>query len=283
LLEYLCLVPNWNAPELDYILEELGGDYETELSPVTGASYLVYKPIFDGSRYSPIIVVRSIGHKGENHAAIAATQMISDYHPSFIVNIGLSGSLNKDAPLGTIIVADSVTAWAANSRIEDHHENQGFQFRLAGETFRSDKWLADRASNLRFEERKLFGSWTVKASRIYKQLNGLTIDPSVIRGDVAAGPSVGASSEFKQWLLEHKRDYLAIDMESSGVAAAGWSDAVSRTRIMIIRATCDLADQDKSNLETTNKLEIRRAVMKAATRFYISVLQSISSVEKFPW
>lgn len=39
--------------ELDYILEELGGDYETELSQVTGANYLVYKPIFDSSRYSP--------------------------------------------------------------------------------------------------------------------------------------------------------------------------------------------------------------------------------------
>lgn len=262
--------------ELGYYLDAVGIAVEAEISTKTGASYLLHRLRVGGA--CPVtLVVRLVDHKGGEHAAVAATQLLTEYAPAFLVNLGISGSLHDDIGLGTVVVGDTVTAWAANSRIEDAKRGGGFLFRLAGEPYRADKWLSDRAAGVRREAPVLYAQWQKSVTPQFEHLSPSgSVIANVVRGDLAAGPSVAASAAFKRFLADHKRDYTAIDMESSGVATAAWSDAVRRVRLLILRGVSDPADADKTLLEKSSKGAFRRLAMYAATQYLLTALKHIA-------
>lgn len=264
--------------ELDYYLETLEEAPEPDISKITGAAYFIHKIAIPGG--SQLTLVVRLAGKGPENAAIAATQILIEYNPAFLVNIGMSGKLDDDISLSSVVVGNSITAWAANARIEDTDRGD-FSFRPAGDPYRADKWLSDRAAGLREESSTIYAEW----ERIVRQLISKKspsyniMVPKVVRGDLAAGPFVSASAAFKRWLSDHKRDYLAIDMESSGVATAIWSDAVRRTRLLVLRGISDPADMDKARLDKENKGLNRHLAMCTVTYFLFAVLRHIASLE----
>ena len=99
----------------------------------------------------------------------------------------------------------------------------------------------------------------------------------VTRGNLAAGPAVVSSEAFKQWMLAHKRDYLAVDMETAGVATAVWSSNDASVRLLMIRGISDAADRDKSRLDADSGGRIREAAMKSATLYLEAVLHHVAA------
>lgn len=228
---------------------------------------------------SATLVVRCVGRKGGEHAATAATQLIGEYHPKAIVTLGISGRLSDELTLGSVVVADALVGWAASGRIEDGAGESDFSFKLAGDLFRSDKWFSDRIGGLRFESPLMYAQWS-KENDARLTSAGLESpgDRRLVRGDIAAGPFVAASKEFKAWILSHKRDYQAVDMESSGVASASWGDAVKRTRLVAVRGISDPADHTKGDVDRNSKQAFRKFAMISATTLLFSSVRHVLAV-----
>lgn len=228
----------------------------------------------------PITMVsRVIGRPGPEHASVAADQLIADVSPDFLVSIGISGRLSTDINLGDLVIGDTVTGYLANSKITDGASDGQFDVLVAGDSYRADKWLCDRAAGLETEAPELYREWRNQAAAIRKQ----SFPPSdtwliqVARGPLAAGPVVVASHLFRQWLLRHKRDYLAVDMESGGAALAVWGNALQNVRLLVIRGISDSAGRDKAQPHQESDLRLRGAVMTCAARYLEAVLHHVAS------
>lgn len=225
------------------------------------------------------MVSRVIGRKGAEHASVAAAQLIADCNPGVLVSIGISGAISSDLSVGDLVVGDTTTGYLANSKVLDAAAAGQYEFVPAGEPYRADKWLCDRAIGLEAEAPGVYHRWQQGAVAMRRR----AIPPpeaamiKVMRGDLAAGPAVVTSDAFKQWLLLRKRDYLAVDMESSGVATAVWSSNDSRVRLLMIRGISDAADRNKSRLDSGSGGLIREAAMKCATSYLEAVLHHVAA------
>ena len=263
--------------EFAYFTDALGGGFIVDFDADGGAYHL--KQLEWPNSMPTSLVTRVVGHKGGEHASIAATQLIMHFRPDFLITIGISGALTSDLTVGDIIIGDTVTSYLANSRIVDSERGRRFDFRMAGEPYRADKWLSDRAAGLRYEAGSLYAAWHANVVQLRHEMLSSTAPSTVtvLRGDIAAGPSVVASHAFKDWLLSHKRDYLAVDMESSGVAAAAWSDAIRRVRLLMLRGVSDLADPNKTALEQSTRGHLRKLAMVTASRYLLASLHHIAA------
>lgn len=263
--------------EFKYYNMALGGGFTVQFERDGSTNYLKR---LEWPRARPVVLIsRVIGRKGPEHASVAATQLIANCSPDFLVSIGISGSMSSKVSIGDIVVADSITGYISNSRIVDSDVPGRYDFKAAGEPYRTDKWLCDRAIGVELEAPLIYEQWKSGTIALTQQAiseHG-ALRVKVVRGDLAAGPLVVASDNFKRWLLEHKRDYLAVDMESSGVATAAWSDALSRIRLLVLRGISDSADRNKSKLEEDSGGRIREVTMVCATRYLETILRHIAS------
>ena len=267
-------------------LDEEFGYYNTVLGKgsivrrgQSGAANHVKRFEWPGAR--PVTLVsRVIGRKGAEHASAAAAELLADCSPGFLACVGLSGAISAELDLGDIVVGDTTTAYLANSKILDSAAPGHYEFAPAGEPYRADKWLCDRAIGLAAEGPEIYQRWRQGAIAVRRRAAPPLNPPKVkvTRGHLAAGPSVVTSGAFKDWLLRHKRDYLAVDMESSGVATAVWSNTQTSVRLLLIRGISDAADQNKSQLERDTGSQVRAAAMKCATLYLTAVLQHVAAM-----
>jgi nucleoside phosphorylase len=225
------------------------------------------------------LVSRVIGRPGPEHASVAAAQLLADFSPGFLVSIGISGAVSSELGLSDIVIGETVTGYLANSKIVDVDGAEGYQLSPAGEPYRADKWLCDRAGGLADEAPQLYERWRLGALAVRRRAIPPQQVPTVkiVRGHLASGPSVVSSSAFKQWLLRHKRDYLAVDMESSGAATAVWSTPLANVRLLILRGISDLADGDKSRLERETDGQVRAVAMICTARYLEAVLHHVAT------
>jgi nucleoside phosphorylase len=259
--------------EFEYFNRAAGGDFEVEPSS-DGDTYMT--KIFSWADSPRVrMVVKIVGRMGVEHAAIAAAKFLAHYRPNYIVSIGISGALSRDVGLGDVVIADTVTNYLANSKVVDVSGPQRFEFRAAGEPYRTDKWFSDRALGLRYELPDGYNEWLRYAARQRKRVLTSREGARVVRGALAVGPSVVASGSFKNWILSHKRDYLAVDMESSAVASAVWADPGS-ARLLVIRGISDNADLDKGKLETATNGQVRKLAMAVATRYLVATIRLVA-------
>lgn len=202
--------------------------------------------------------------KGQEQTAATTAMLIQDLRPSLVVSVGISGALSKDARLGDVVVGTIVDSFLANSKAVPGKDAESFDWQLAGDPLRSDALLRNRVEQL-----ELLVPEEMRATRV--QLNALaeaSAIPADIReslryellvGPFACGPTVAAATAFKQWLLKRRRDYLAIDMESSGAGiATEMGGLIERRRFLALRGISDAADAAKGELEDKSKGEIRR-------------------------
>lgn len=226
------------------------------------------------------LVSQVIGQKGPEHATQAAARLLASLRPDVLVSIGLSGGLSTDVSLGDVVIADTVTSFLARGKVIDGQPGQAADVQAAGDPYRADKWLGDRAAGLADEAPGLYQEWRARATAIQRRSFPPATAGSVrvLRGDLAAGPLVIASPRFRRWLLGHNRHYLAVDMESGGVAAAVWGHARATSRLLVIRAISDLAGLDKARVEQESDLRIRGAAMTCATRYLEAVLHQIATL-----
>jgi nucleoside phosphorylase len=226
-----------------------------------------------------VLVSRVIGRKGAEHASVAAAQLIADCNPGVLVSIGISGAISADLSIGDLVVGDTTTGYLANTKVLDAKAAGRYEFVPAGDPYRADKWLCDRAVGMEAEAPEIYRRWRQGAIAMRRR----SVPPpdaamiKVVRGNLAAGPAVVSSAAFKQWMLAHKRDYLAVDMETAGVATAVWSSNDAGVRLLMIRGISDAADRDKSRLDADSGGGIREAAMKCATLYLEAVLHHVAA------
>lgn len=230
-------------------------------------------PVLQSGGVTIELHVALIGRKGAEFAAVAASRLTDNLRLDLLVSMGISGRLDTDLEPGQIVIGDSVTAYAQNARVEG---DTAAAFLPAGEPFRADKALSDHAAQLRFRAPESFKEWSGSHERRADEL-GVPSNPKVVMGPVASGPFVVASEQFAGWIRSHKRDHLAVDMESSGVALAEWASAEPRPRLLVVRGVSDGADAGKKRLDTDSGGGYRRLAMWSASRYLVHVLKTFPS------
>ncbi|MEU8660359.1 5'-methylthioadenosine/S-adenosylhomocysteine nucleosidase, partial [Actinoplanes philippinensis] len=218
--------------------------------------------------------------KGQERAAAASAMVISQFEPAVVVNLGIAGSISDDVSLGDVVVADQVVSYMANSKVKPTGSD-GFRFEPAGEALRSDEFLVDRLRQIPLVSPSKFDDWTRRAQLSVRREAGRD-DPNVATvhlhvGPVASGPAVVGATAFKNWMKGTKRDYLAVEMESSGVAiAAELSGMLRRVRFLALRGISDAADEQKNQLEKESKGSVRGGAMENALDLLMILLDGLS-------
>lgn len=251
------------------------------LAEVTGLTYAIHSVSRHAYYYGttsasvrPVeLIVNLVGRKGSSFAAAAAQQLLADHAPHVIVSLGVSGALHpKDGRLADVVIGESTTAYLENFKAQDGEAGQ-FELAAGTETFRSDSWLVDRAERLDIEDWPSFATWRAEEERTRRPLN---LEPAtVLKGPIAAGPGVVASEQFKAWIRGLNRGFLAVDMESTGVAQVSWT-SLGDARPLLIRGISDAADPAKDTLDTGPLINYRRLAMQSAARYLLACITSLA-------
>lgn len=228
--------------------------------------------LFPRSKYN--CVVTFMDDVGPDKAALVGDRMIADYKPTTIVNIGIAGSLDKDVLTGDVVVAKQSDNYLHNSKAVTDDSDLGYIFQLSGDPYKTSPKYVSHAANLDFALQSEAKKWRTLCEGKLEALLELPIQQELLQknligprarihtGNIASGQTVGATERFTRWLKGRDRKYLALEMESVGVALA----AHTRNNIetLIIRGISDYSDERKSELEKIRDGALRRYAMHNA-------------------
>jgi adenosylhomocysteine nucleosidase len=220
----------------------------------------------------------ALAGKGQERSAAATALILARYRPTIAVNIGIAGALSDDLHIGDVIIGDQIVSYLANAKATPDGAD-GFTVGMAGDALRSDELLVERASQLPFirpvefqAARERVARGAVPALASLMRADGFEISA----GPIACGPVVGAARAFRNWLKAWKRDFVAVDMETSGVAiATSLSGAIRHIRYVAIRGISDMADEDKNKLEAETKNSSRHAAMRSSLEVLLLLVDSL--------
>lgn len=263
----------------------LMGQYESVPDLTTGKSAYRFK-VNNKNGCSIEVIALFIGAMGPERSAVWAQRLNDEWAPEILVNIGIAGGVHSDVVVGDVVVATQVDNYIADARAEPNSGGSGFEFKLAGDPFKTDSFLKNLLQNMEFSHPAAFQNWqqegeeglrdikeTDRASLLQKGL--IRKAPVIEEGHVASGPIVGASISFVEWLRARDRSYLSLEMESVGVAVA-MHEGCKKTRLLVIRGISDFGDERKKELDTIGKGKLRTLAMQNATRLLLALLHDIS-------
>jgi len=216
--------------------------------------------------------------RGEERAAAVTGAVVNGLHPQIVASLGIAGALSDNIELGDVLVADQIVSYFANAKASSNQES-GFHLDLAGDAMRSDEYLVHRAVQLPMIARDPLAAVQARLRRhVTSEVAARIGQPrfAIVSGPLASGTVVGASRAFATWLRSYKRDYLAIDMESSGAAvAAATAQMIDNVRFIAMRGISDRADEDKSALERSTRGGVRRLAVLSSLEFFLVLLASL--------
>lgn len=202
------------------------------------------------------IYVTFIGNPTSIEAVRFTTRFLEHYAPKILVNFGVSGTLSDDVRLGDLVIPELTDLYEYNCAIV---EKDGVSIQPSGKPFKTDyfKRLID---NLEFQHRLLFTKWENVCSTARKKLiepiqknvpqNLLGPKTSIHTGRLACICGVSKTVSYKDLLLAKDRKYLAVDMESGGIAFSCENES---SKVLIIRAISDPSDERKRLLDNLGK------------------------------
>jgi nucleoside phosphorylase len=223
------------------------------------------------------------GSMGPTKAALLTERLRTRWGVRVIVNVGIAGALDDDVRIGDVVAASVADNYLERSKAVDASGTDGFEFRLAGESFRPTRVLVDACAHFEFAHSTLFARWlelcqvflagAVQPEQLaaLRAANLLAEHPASIQGHVACGPAVGASLGFKRWLKGRDRSYLTLDMESGGVLWAVY-DAARAVDGLVLRGVSDYADERKAELDRIGRGDLRRYAMHNALQFFWALM-----------
>jgi len=230
-------------------------------------------------------VVKLVGAKGAIRALQATRDLIDEYSPSIIVNIGIAGSIDSDILLCDVIVGTQITDYLHDSKATTTGET--WEFQLSGDPYPIAFGLLTQALNFEFEYPAAYKQWITHASVFETDIlkpelkielvnkGAIRNYPDSIEAKIASGPTVGASVAFSKWLqAKCDRSYKVLEMESAGVAAATTLTA-SPVPTLVIRGISDFGDERKNDLENESGGTIRTVAMANATYFLMALLENL--------
>lgn len=261
--------------ELDVVLEQVeavfGAVTILENRETGGISYLAQRPT---ARGLDARIIMSLVGKGQERAAAGTMESVLEHEPDIVVSVGIAGALSEDVRVGDVAVGRQVVSYLANAKALPSAEAR-YELAPGYDSLPSDELLVYRLEQIHHTARAAF-ALVQGRQRARMEEFGFVREFRIVCGPIACGPIVGAAEEFKAWLRTSKRDYIALDMESSAAAIASVMAAKGRrNRFLALRGISDGADRNKSELEVRTGGLARRAAVAAALEVLVLLIDDL--------
>lgn len=201
---------------------------------------------------------------GAQSAGESAAIALENFSPDLIVVIGIAGSVSSDLAIGDVCVSNEIMDVLHNNKVEDSKtKGKATEISFAPDFYHVN---ADLVAAFTFFKshpalKQSYESWRLEAG-VSMQAAALSDDPlpALHIAPIACGP-VSASTTFNAKLKSLHRKVGAIETESGGVFKR-----ISGTQIpaIAIRGISDMADSQKTTLETQTKGAAREVAMRNA-------------------
>jgi 5'-deoxynucleotidase YfbR-like HD superfamily hydrolase/nucleoside phosphorylase len=235
-----------------------------------------------------------LGEMGHDQSLNLTTQLLNTLKPRLVVNLGISGLVSDDWRLGDVVVGSASDNYLHRGKVPSG--NPGEALRLADlqfggsefpTTYRLWKLLTGLFETDLFSWNKFVNDCVIDryasiphdVVRELLDAGFIRDDPFLAWGPLACGPVVSASREFKDFLKTRNRNFVAVDMESSGVVqAAHQHDTQPET--LVIRGISDFGDERKSELDRIGAGVLRAWSMRNALRLFRTFLLHVDFGEE---
>lgn len=282
------------TPTIDILLYiALGEEFNDLYEKITNELNNDFKPleledlavtIFFGKIFSPVLnrdfqmAIAPAGKMGNNHAATVTSAILSKYHVSDVVVLGIAGSLSNDLQLGDVFIPDSINAYFDNSATKG--KGKRWTLETSGNHYQTDRRLLNRFQLFKSTQKDYYDKWVHDCAKQFELLIDSKIQKAITKagleihhqsvlvvGDdrrLASGPAVGKGKAFVEWIKrEVDRKVAAMEMESAGVFDAT-ELRTPAPRVISIRGISDFADERKDLIEDSAKQQFRELAAKNA-------------------
>jgi adenosylhomocysteine nucleosidase len=237
--------------ELNALLLVAGNSSKVDLPGFNGRTY--YRMTTPGGK--TVVAVRAFG-MGQVNAAVLATAITQSFAPGILLLTGIAGGINKVA-LGDVVVSDQIIDYELGK------EMPGVQERRP-QVYRASANLIDIAKRSSMAEQGAPWHQMIGVERP----DGTAVSPAVHIGDVLCGNKVIADEAVVKALAAPWPSSRAIEMESSGVAAAIHQGG-SEIPFLMVKGVSDLADAKKTNTPW------RPYAARAAAAFVLAIVDAV--------
>lgn len=273
--------------EFEYFLKAFNLVYESHTTEDRVPYYRFHLPASQNNNAQG--AVGFIGDMGIEEANIFTFQLLSELNPGLVANIGISGIVDDQLKLGDVVIATEADDYLHRGKIQQSDPNAKLTFadlKFGGKSYATTVSLCDVLDNLEFSDPDSWQAWLKQSQKELK--SGLSAanlrqlekekligeQTRAYAGPVAAGPWVGAAAEFKKLLKTHNRNYLAMDMESSGVLQVA-NKRLPIPQTVVLRGISDPADERKALLDNMDTGALRRWAMLNALRLFAVLIKKI--------
>lgn len=163
------------------------------------------------------VVVYLVAEMGSEFTVAATSLLIEKWHVPFIVNIGVTGSLDKDVKVGSVVIPTQITHYSANWKVRDN--GQSTEYIVGTRAFATNRAVVSQFSN--FMVTGDYREWqNLCTSKVLLPLSKEFGTPEIHLGHVASGHLVVDSKYYKEELKRTDRKLVACEMETAGFMIA---------------------------------------------------------------
>ena len=191
------------------------------------------------------IVVAQSAEQGSVCSSIAASELIREFHPQFLVLLGIAAGFPGKIRRGDVVIADPIYGYEYCKVFGDYTASEATSFRTSAKLLSlfCDAQLAELdAPSMRHIRRR----------RI-----------RVKKGPLASGNKVVASKEFRESLTIINRHMCAVEKEAEGVAQAARHFGYGE-KFIVMKGISDFGDDLTKGLLQEQEAEERRAKKASA-------------------
>ncbi|MDX6770877.1 MAG: histidine kinase [Elusimicrobiota bacterium] len=230
----LGIVAALSTPEFEKVLSL--GDWR-DINIVNDDAKYVATEFRSGNK--KIRVVATVAPQmGMPASAVAATKLITHFHPRYLAMVGITAGVEGRVNFGDVVIADPSWDWGSGKRTD---KDGGRRFEPEPLPERLHPHLKTLFLDVQRDIQLLSAvqsSWPGK-----KQPNNLRLHV----GPCASGSAVVADENIIEEIREHNRKLIGVDMEAYGVMHAAANAPKPRPFAFSIKAVCDFATKEKDD------------------------------------
>lgn len=218
-----------------------------------------------------------LGDMGPSNASQLTEKILNHISPSLILLLGIAGGIDPNVKIGDIVIPNEICEFLHNSSAES--KGKGFKLVFSGQNRKTSFKIINLLQNFEFKKKTFFNKFHQDLEHDLKHLDIGNLKslmneiPKIHIGNIASGPIVGKSTNFKDTLLSLDRKLLAIEMESAGVFRAASSRA-NPIDVITIRGISDFMDEDKKQIELEHSNKNRIIALHSVSNFLKSIISS---------
>lgn len=196
-----------------------------------------YEGILPGanSRLFSVVCTQAI-EQGNRSIMSAYDDLVLEHSPTVVALVGIGGSINIDASVGDVVIADQVVYYEKRKVRASGDSRRGISFRV-------EPWL----------EVHLNDFFVIKGESCSLPSHHSTKPFRVLRGPIGTGEAVVGYRDAaeRKWLLDYNDKTLVLETEAAGLAQAFFESSLKRDThtkgVLVIRGVSDRADRRKND------------------------------------